>query len=267
MKLNIHASSSYELSADTFTLLMVEPALVGPAHRVREENLVTTPTPFSELWTDTFGNPQRRLLAPAGPFRYDFKATIETEPNREIPDDAAEHPPKDIPADAMVYTLPSRYCQSDLLSRVALDEFGGLPPGGRRVKAIAAWLYQHVEYRYGTTDSMTSAYDTVTQRAGVCRDFAHLTIAFCRALGIPARYVSGYCLGLDPPDFHGYAQAYLGGAWYNVDSTFQGVRRALVPIAVGRDAADVAMTTFFGAGTFREQTVEVREAGGGASGG
>jgi transglutaminase-like putative cysteine protease len=110
---------------------------------------------------------------------------------------------------------------------------------------------------------MTSAYDTVTQRVGVCRDFAHLVIAFCRALGIPARYVSGYALGLEPPDFHGFAQVFLGGAWHNVDATFAGVRPALVPIATGRDAADVAMMTLWGAGTLREQSVSVREEEGG----
>ena len=107
---------------------------------------------------------------------------------------------------------------------------------------------------------MTSAFDTATERVGVCRDFAHLVIAFCRALDIPARYVSGYALGLEPPDFHGFVQVYLGGAWHNVDATTDDVRPALVPIAVGRDAADVAMTTPWGPNTLIEQSVEVREA-------
>ena len=119
----------------------------------------------------------------------------------------------------MIYTLPSRYCQSDLLSRMARGEFGELPPGGATVRGIADWVRTHVEYRYGTTDAMTSAFDTATERMGVCRDFAHLVIAFCRALGIPARYISGYALGLEPPDFHGFAQVYLGGTWHNVDAT------------------------------------------------
>lgn len=259
--LSIRASAAYDLPADVFVLLMVEPALVGAAHRVTEERLLTTPTPFSDLQQDAYGNPQRRLLAPGGEFNFDFTATVETEENLPIPDDAGEHSPQNLPAEVFPYLLPSRYCQSDLLARMALDEFGGLERGGKRVNTIAAWVRRHVEYLYGTTDSMTSAYDTVTQRVGVCRDFAHLTITFCRALGIPARYVSGYCLGLEPPDFHGYVQVYLGGTWHNVDSTFEGVRTALVPIAVGRDAADVAMMTLFGAGTFREQSIEVREAG------
>jgi transglutaminase-like putative cysteine protease len=160
----------------------------------------------------------------------------------------------------MVYTLPSRFCQSDLLARMALDEFGHLPHGGARVLAIAEWVRRHVQYRYGTTDAMTSAFDTATERVGVCRDFAHLVIAFCRALVIPARYVSGYALGLDPPDFHGFAQVYLGGTWHNVDATYQGVRPALIPIAIGRDAADVAMATSWVPHILISQTVEVGEA-------
>jgi transglutaminase-like putative cysteine protease len=141
-----------------------------------------------------------------------------------------------------------------------MGEFGGVAPGGMRVNAIAEWVRTHVEYQYGTTDAMTSAYDTAVQRIGVCRDFAHLTIAFCRALGIPARYVSGYCLELDPQDFHGWAQVYLGGAWRNVDSTFEGVRPALVPIAYGRDAADVSLLTSWGLNIFRAQSVSVQRA-------
>ena len=261
LSLTVRASAAYELPAESFILLMVEPPLQGAAHRVVEERLLTTPTPFSQLWNDSYGNPQRRLIAPAGAFTFDFTATIEAEENTPVPPEALQHPPQDLPPEAMVYTLPSRYCQSDLLARMALDEFGATPLRGERVHTIAAWMRRHVEYRYGTTDALTSAYDTVTQRVGVCRDFAHLTIAFCRALGIPARYVSGYALGLEPPDFHGYAQVYLGGAWHNVDSTSEGTRPALVPIAIGRDAADVAMTTLFGTGTLREQSVEVREAG------
>ena len=104
---------------------------------------------------------------------------------------------------------------------------------------------------------MTSAYDTATERIGVCRDFAHLVIAFCRGLDIPARYVSGYALGLEPPDFHGYAQVYLGGAWHNVDATCAEERPALIPIAHGRDAADVAMSTLWCRNKMVEQSVEV----------
>jgi transglutaminase-like putative cysteine protease len=239
MLLSVRATASYELSVETFLCLMVEPPLKGPTHLVREEKLLTTPTIFCDLRSDLYGNPRRHVIAPSG---------------------AIEHRPEEIPGEAMVYTLPSRFCESDLLARMALDEFGHLPHGGARVLAIAEWVRRHVQYRYGTTDALTSAFDTATERVGVCRDFAHLVIAFCRALVIPARYVSGYALGLDPPDFHGFAQVYLGGTWHNVDATFDGVRPALVPIAIGRDAADVAMATSWVPHLLIQQSVEVLEA-------
>ncbi len=142
---------------------------------------------------------------------------------------------------------------------MARDEFGGLSLGHGRVRAIAEWVRTHVEYCYGTTGPMTSARDTAIERVGVCRDFAHLVIAFCRALDIPARYVSGYALGLETPDFHGYVQVFLGGMWHNVDATSGSLRPAMVPIAVGRDAADVAMATLWTQHRVVEQSVEVRE--------
>ena len=140
---------------------------------------------------------------------------------------------------------------------MARDEFGRFPAGGPRMRRILDWVRRHVEYDSGTTDSKTSAFDTATERVGVCRDFAHLIIAFCRAMGLPARYVSAYALGLEPSDFHGIAEFYVGGRWYNVNATFEGVRPALVPIAVGRDAADVAMTTSWTNIKLKEQSVQV----------
>ncbi len=260
MRLNVRASATYELKAEGFLSLMVEPPMIGPSHRVEDERLLTTPTASCELRRDFYGNPRRDLVAGPGMFAFTFLATIEARPNGSLPPEAVEHTPREIPAEAMIYSLPSRYCQSDLLARMAEGEFGKLPPGGGRVLAIADWVRRNVEYRHGTTDAKTSAFDTATERIGVCRDFAHLVIAFCRALGIPARYVSGYALGLEPPDFHGFAQVYLGGGWHYVDATTEGPRPALVPIAVGRDAADVPITTLWGPNTFIEQSVDVREA-------
>jgi transglutaminase-like putative cysteine protease len=259
MLLNVRASATYELAADSFMFLMVEPPLVGTFHRVDDERLVTTPTHFCALRRDLYGNLQRQLVAAPGTFTFTFTATIEVAPSFPLTSEATEQLPQQLPPEVMIYTLPSRYCQSDLLARMARLEFGHFPPGGSRVLAISQWVRQHVDYVCGTTDSRTSAFDTATERVGVCRDFAHLVIAFCRGLDIPARYASGYALGLEPPDFHGFAQVYLGGAWHNVDATSETVRPALVPIAVGRDAADVAMTTIWGTSTVIEQTVEVRE--------
>jgi len=259
MLLRISASADYDLTTggETFLLLMVEPPLEGPWHTVTEESLRTTPTPFARLDTDLLGNPQRRLLAPKGFFTFYFTASVETKPNEEVPERAVEQAPRDLPSEALWFTLSSRYCPSDALNRVANAEFGSLPPGGARVRAIADWVRTRVEYRYGTSVATTTASDTLLQRVGVCRDFAHLTITFCRSLGIPARYVSGYCLDLNPPDFHAWVQVYLSGAWHNVDATFEGIRPALVPIAVGRDAADVPMVTLWGEGECRAQSVEV----------
>ena len=262
MILEVSARAAYDLPAPTFVLLMIEPALQGENHRVTDENLSTTTTPRTELWNDLYCNPQRRFMAPAGAFNFEFQARIETDPNAPLPDDEAQMPPDQIPAECMIYTLPSRYCQSDKLQRLALSEWGDLKPEGHRINAICDWIRARVTYQYGTTNAMTDAFDTATSRIGVCRDFAHLTISFCRALGIPARYVSGYCLELDPPDFHAWVQVFMGGRWHNIDSTFEGVRPALVPIAFGRDAADVPMMTFFGTGNLREQIVSVSQTSG-----
>ncbi len=259
MRLTVRATATYELAAETFLCLMVEPPLQGPAHRVVEERLFTSPTSYAAISRDLYGNPRRYLVAGQGLFSFEFNATIEAASNRLVPPESVPDAPQRIPVDAMIYTLPSRYCQSDLLARMARGEFGSLRPGGRTVLGIAEWVRQRVEYRYGTTDALTSAFDTATERIGVCRDFAHLVIAFCRALDIPARYVSGYALGLEPPDFHGFVQVYLGGAWHNVDATSESPRPALVPIAVGRDAADVPMLTFWGTSMLVEQSVAVQE--------
>jgi transglutaminase-like putative cysteine protease len=258
MLIRVRAAATYEMADETFLCLMVEPPLEGASYRVVEERLVTATATSCAWGRDLYGNPRRQLVVPKGVFSYEFTATIDSMPNAAVPIDAIEHAPQDLPAEAMGFTLPSRYCQSDQLTRMARSEFGAIAPGGGRVRAIADWVREHVEYRYGTTDSLTSAFDTATERIGVCRDFAHLVIAFCRALGIPARYVSGYALGLEPPDFHGYAQVYLGGSWWNVDAKHEGVRPALIPIATGRDAADVALMTVWGAYTVKEQSVEVK---------
>jgi transglutaminase-like putative cysteine protease len=248
----------YDLPAETFIGLMVEPKLIGASYKVIDERLMTSPTTWCEIRQDLYGNPQRCMLATPGIFSFEFTAEVESAPNGLLPQSAIAHPPREIPPEAMIYTLPSRYCQSDQLSRMAQGEFGRLTNGAERVIAVTNWVREHVEYRYGTTDSLTSAFDTATERVGVCRDFAHLVIAFCRALDIPARYASGYALGLEPPDFHGFVQVYLSGAWHNVDATSEAPRPALVPIAVGRDAADVPLTTLWGMNTFLEQSVEVQ---------
>jgi len=150
--------------------------------------------------------------------------------------------------DALVlsYLNPSRYCQSDKLYRLANNMFGHIENAFDKVLALTEWIYNNVEYLSGSTNSQTSAYDTVTEQAGVCRDFAHLGIALCRALTIPARYFTGYSYKLSPPDFHACFEAYLGGKWIIFDPTRLAPLNGLAKIATGRDAADTAIASIFG---------------------
>ncbi len=147
---------------------------------------------------------------------------------------------------ALPYLFPSRYCQSDKLGRLAWDLFGKLKHPYERVLAILDWLHENVGYVPGSTSSDTSAYDTVTQRQGVCRDFAHLGIALCRALNIPTRYLSGYAYQLTPPDFHACFECHIGGHWLVFDATRLSHPNGLVRIGTGRDAADAAVASIFG---------------------
>jgi transglutaminase-like putative cysteine protease len=153
---------------------------------------------------------------------------------------------RSLDGEVLPYLFPSRYCQSDKLQRLAHNQFGHIENAYLQVIAITDWIYQNVEYLGGSTNSETSAYDTVTERAGVCRDFAHLGIALCRALCIPARYYTGYAYRLIPQDFHACFEAYISGSWLIFDATRLAPLNGLVKIATGRDAADAAIASIFG---------------------
>jgi len=146
----------------------------------------------------------------------------------------------------LAYLNPSRYCESDKLFRFAGEEFGHLLPGYSRVTAICNWTFEHLTYTPGSTGPTTTACDVLLQRTGVCRDYAHVAISLCRAMGVPARYVSGYAVNLQPPDFHGFFEAYLDGRWYLFDATRLAPVGGFVRIGTGRDAADVAFATIRG---------------------
>lgn len=167
-----------------------------------------------------------------------------------------EHTPvAELSATTIPYLFPSRYCQSDRLSRLAWDLFGTIENPHETVVAICDWIHANVEYQRGSTDSMTSAVDTVTQRTGVCRDFSHLGIALCRALNIPARYFAGYAYQLDPPDFHACFECFIGGSWTIFDATELAHLNGLVRIGTGRDAADAAVASIFGSVSCRKMVV------------
>ncbi len=144
------------------------------------------------------------------------------------------------------YLYPSRYCQSDKLFRFAGKKFGNISNPFSQVLAVCDWIYNNVEYISGSTNSQTSAFDTVTEQAGVCRDFAHLGIALCRALNIPARYFTGYAYQLQPQDFHACFEAFIGGNWILFDATRLAPLNGIVKISTGRDAADSAVASIFG---------------------
>lgn len=166
-----------------------------------------------------------------------------------------------LPNEVLPYLNPSRYCESDRLTHFALRMFGNAQPGFSRVTGICDWINSNLDYQAGSTGESTSACDALIQRVGVCRDYAHLAIALCRALCIPARYVSGYAVALQPPDFHGFFEAYLGSRWYLFDATRMAPVEGFVRIGTGRDAADASFATIIGEATLTYMAVWAEQTG------
>ena len=160
-----------------------------------------------------------------------------------------------LPNEVLPYLNPSRYCESDRLSRFALRMFGNIAPGFSKVTAICDWINNNLDYQAGSSGESTSACDVLIERVGVCRDYAHLAIALCRALCIPARYISGYAVALQPPDFHGFFEAYLGSRWFLFDATHMAPVEGFVRIGTGRDAADASFATIIGEATMTYMSV------------
>lgn len=203
------------------------------------------------IFTDsTTHNRYLRLSAFPGPLQLTYHAVIDLNHHIANASEVAEIPVASLPTEVFNYIYPSRYCQSDRLGAFAMAEFGRLPQGYSRVLAIQNWVHSHVTFKQNTTNSMTSAVDTLIDRVGVCRDFAHLMIALCRALNIPARIVSGIDFGADPAlgptDFHAYVEVFLGHRWYIFDPSGTAVPMGFVRFGTGRDAADVSFATIFG---------------------
>lgn len=211
--------------------------------------------PYEEATVGDDRNRVFRLMVEPGPLRLTYSATVEVAPHEEPAEPPLQHLHSDLPEDVLQYLNPSRYCESDRLAQFAALEFGSLQPDYSRVRTVSEWVASRIIYAPGTTDSRTTAYDVLVQRTGVCRDFAHLAISFCRALGVPSRYVSAYAAGLEPADFHGYFEAYLGSEWYPFDATGKAPLDGLVRIGVGRDAADVSFATFVGMATLTQLEV------------
>lgn len=222
------------------------------AQAIVTENLQVEPAvPVSHFVDPAHNNRYARLRAGPGNLMVRYDATVDIEHHIAPPDSVQEVPIAELPAEALSYIYPSRYCQSDRLRKLAFDEFGSLRQGYWRVRAIQDWVHRRTKFVSRSSNDTTSAVDTLIERIGVCRDFAHLMIALCRALNIPARFVSGIDYGSDPAfgptDFHAYVEAYLGGRWYLFDASGMVLPMGLIRLGVGRDAADVSFATIFGA--------------------
>ncbi len=236
--LNVHAQrhASQVVLDEQFT--------VTPHVKVTELTMAGTDNRFVRLHTG-----KHKTLSVS------YAASVECEYQTYAAKEVEHTPVVELEGSTIPYLFPSRYCQSDRLSRLAWDLFGSIDNPHAKVVAITDWIHDNVEYLPGTTNSLTSAYDTETQRTGVCRDFAHLGIALCRALNIPARYFSGYAYQLDPPDFHACFECFIGGSWVVFDATRLAHLNGLVRIGNGRDAADAAVASIFGSAGCQWMTV------------
>ncbi|MEO9188977.1 MAG: transglutaminase family protein [Acetobacteraceae bacterium] len=246
LTLNVHPSRAPDLlSADRMTF---DPPIAATDYR------------------DGFGNLCGRIVAPAGRLSItnDFVIADSGAPDVSAPD-AVQHPVQDLPEDALVFLLGSRYCETDRLSDTAWSLFGAAPTGWGRVQAICAYVNQRIAFGYEHARPTKTAWDAFMEQQGVCRDFAHLAVAFCRCMNIPARYCTGYLgdigipVGDTPMDFSAWFEAYLGGRWYTFDARHNHPRIGRILMARGRDATDVAIATTFGPCTLAGFTVTTDE--------
>lgn len=198
------------------------------------------------------------LAAKCGELEIFYEAEVERDIGPEIErPDLPESPLIDLPPEVVRYLYPSRYCESDKLVRLAVKEFGELAPGHERVAGICNWIYTRIDYVPGITDAHTSAVECLNLSAGVCRDFAHLGVTFCRAMGIPARYVSTYAYGLLQPDFHAIFEVWLGGHWWYYDATRLAPQHGFIRVGVGHDAADTSVATMSASVQFSSMEIRI----------
>jgi transglutaminase-like putative cysteine protease len=224
--------------------VLEETFTVTPHHPVRSMTCGITHNRFDQIRCDV-----------PGLCHISYEALIESYLLKMGVDDLPPTSAGDFDLRLLPFLYPSRYAQSDRLYRLAADHFGNEDTPVRKVQAIVRWLRENINYLRGSTNANTSSVDTLVERAGVCRDFAHLGIAFCRALNIPARYFTCYATALEPPDFHACFETWIGGRWVLWDSTGLASPDSVVRIGRGRDAADVSVCTSFGTLKLQRQTV------------
>jgi len=250
VRLNYHVELHYEVDGPAEFLLDVHAAKT--AHQtVVSERFTVTPQVTTALKTDpASGNRIVSFSATSGSIVADYVATVDIAHRIVDPQTVIAEQPTALPAATLRYLYPSRYCQADLVSQQAWDTFGHMPRGYLQVRAVRDWVHENLQFKIGASCSNTTALDTLRDGIGVCRDFAHSMITYCRALNYPTRFVTGVDYGADralgPPDFHAYVEVFIGGAWYLFEPTGISPITGLVRIGTGRDAADVSFATIFG---------------------
>lgn len=268
VRLHVACLFEHRLELPVPAVFQVEPRPDG-THTIVEESWDTAGAP-TRVYLDLYGNRCRRLVMPAGPSSIRYDATVETPGGLDAADESAPQLPVDaLPAETLVYLMPSRLCPSDELAPTAWRLFGALEPGFGRVQRICDWVHGSVSFQPASSTAQTTATAVLLQRSGVCRDFAQLAVSFCRALNIPARYVFGYLPDIDvdhppgePMDFCAWFEAYLEDRWWAFDPRNNVPRIGRVVIGRGRDALDTAMVTTYGAPILQRMTVWADEIGG-----
>ena len=251
VRLRFSVELTYQVLAPGADFIFNVQAAKTRHQRVLSERLEVSPPVVTRAHTDAVAHTRTlRLKASPGPLRVLSEATVDIAHHIALPQDLGEVCIADLPPHVLPYLYPSRYCESDKLHGFAVQQFGTLWHGYGRVMAIRDWVTREVAFRSNTSNSLTTACDILASKQGVCRDFAHLMIALCRAVNIPARFTTGIDYGADPAlgptDFHAYVEVYLGDRWYIFDPSGTAIPMGFVRFGTGRDAADVAFATIFG---------------------
>jgi transglutaminase-like putative cysteine protease len=262
MQLRVGYELIYECPQQTPMLLMLNVHHTRASDIVVPDCLTTDPSVPLTFYRDGFGNWCTRIVAPPGRTRLTASAIVNDPgvPEPLVLSDR-EQAVQDLPEECLQFLLGSRYCETDRLSNVAWSLFETSPRGAQRVQAICDYVHQHIAFSYANARSTRTAWEAFTERTGVCRDFAHLAVAFCRCMNIPARYCTGYLpdVGVPPPygpmDFAAWLEAYVDGHWHTFDARNNVPRIGRILIARGRDATDVAISNAFGLNTLVGFTV------------
>ncbi|QKT03538.1 transglutaminase family protein [Ectothiorhodospiraceae bacterium 2226] len=245
MWLRVSCSIEMDFEVESPMILLLRPRSDARQWVARDRYAVSPALPITE-YTDMYGNRCQRLLAPPGRFELNVSSDVKVAALTEQRPDAPYVPVQDLPDDTLMYLTPSRYCESDKLDALASQIVADCAPGYEQVLAISRWINRSIAYRTDSDPVPVSAVEVVARRDGVCRDFAHLGIALCRSLSIPARIIVGYRHRLEPMDLHAWFEAFVGGQWYPFDPTQPTLSGARVYLARGRDAADVPVFAQFG---------------------